>query len=552
MSHRKTVLLYVDPKFKGCASDPLSKVLNRLARSIGLNLAFSSQNSDGMIQVLKARSRDNSSNFREELDQRQYLSPSVLKILITEGDGKKSVIRFAEHELVPDPFKGRRIECNDPGPVVTDLPKGDILATINDSPSWIVNRDGQRRTDVVFCPNPWVTQDSRIFEHLKGPVMFRLIPIIEWMKHVRGFSDWQEPPLRANIMFDDINCHHITYGYINFNVLAHLVNELGCAVSFASVPLDLWFAARKAIDSVQLANGRLSFLVHGIFHSAKELGSDSLVTPSTIEWALEKIATYERKYKLGLERIVAPPYGSISLTNMAIFSAAGFEAVCVSWGSIWSSNRHWLEGDGLGNEPGVILNGLGIIPRFRLSFDMMNHLLLCGYLNQPAIAVGHHWDLKDGLDLLTETVKFLGSLGHVHWCSPGSISRTSYAWKVQGKKLVVKPMSRVVEVPFPEGEEIEVVEVDMSRAVWSPDFCGSYEMWAWNSRGERLTCINAEKDLWVVETSRQPWIRIELKIPFLRVAQRKGGCLFVTKHMVKRLATEARDRLMPLFSAGRR
>jgi hypothetical protein len=142
---------------------------------------------------------------------------------------------------------------------------------------------------------------------------------------------------------------------------------------------------------------------------------------------------------------------------MEAMVATGFEAVCVSHGSVWTGNPGVAWTVSLGAFPALVVAGLPVIPRFGLDFKPENHVLLAAYLNQPIIPVGHHWDLADGTDILSSAARFINGLGNVIWGDMTAIARNNYRYRIEGRAMRIQTLSRITAVSVPEGvSEIEL------------------------------------------------------------------------------------------------
>jgi hypothetical protein len=151
---------------------------------------------------------------------------------------------------------------------------------------------------------------------------------------------------------------------------------------------------------------------------------------------------------------------------MAAMMEAGFEAVCVSHGSVRAGNpgADWTVS--LGAFPAMMVAGLPVIPRFGLDYKPENEIWLAAYLNQPIIAVGHHWDLADGTDILASAARFINGLGEVAWSNMTAITRNNYRFRVQGHVMRVQTFSRITTLNVPEGVselELEAPWLDPAR-----------------------------------------------------------------------------------------
>jgi hypothetical protein len=102
--------------------------------------------------------------------------------------------------------------------------------------------------------------------------------------------------------------------------------------------------------------------------------------------------------------------------------------------------------------------GLPVIPRFALSGNCRNDILIAALLRQPIVARAHHQEVAAGYGLLDETASFVNSLGAVAWRDMNSISRSLYARKTDGRRECVRMFSKRVCLPVPEGTNQVQVE----------------------------------------------------------------------------------------------
>jgi len=91
-----------------------------------------------------------------------------------------------------------------------------------------------------------------------------------------------------------------------------------------------------------------------------------------------------------------------------------------------------------------------VLPRFRLSFDCLLQCSFSAFFNQPIIPVGHHEEVRDGLELLATVANHINSFGDVHWLDLQGISRSNFLSRVAGRTFTVQPFSRRFTVTVPE------------------------------------------------------------------------------------------------------
>ena len=112
----------------------------------------------------------------------------------------------------------------------------------------------------------------------------------------------------------------------------------------------------------------------------------------------------------------------------------------------------------LGYLPSELIRGCPVLPRWRLSSQANNTILLAAYLRQPIILVGHHRDLRDGIELLGQLARFINSLGAVRWSNLNDLSRSNYQWRMEGVTCKLKPLGRRIFFPLPKQAAQLIVE----------------------------------------------------------------------------------------------
>ena len=93
---------------------------------------------------------------------------------------------------------------------------------------------------------------------------------------------------------------------------------------------------------LERTRGSWFLLVHGNNHIHCELADKEpeIKSLAQMHQALNRIERLERRSEVRVARVIAPPHGVFGTKMMCACAKAGFEAACVSWGSIWNSNRH--------------------------------------------------------------------------------------------------------------------------------------------------------------------------------------------------------------------
>ena len=458
--------------------------------------------------------------------------------------GESSAIDFGLDSAVPSVLGGRQIRC-DEAVNVTALPRWlkdvTVLASKEASPVWAMQEVGGRQHHYVALPIPELSDDESLFLFFHRNRFLQLLPLILFLRTLIEEHGWEQPPLRACFMFDDPNLHWQTYGFVDFAQIAAHAQMHNYKVSFATIPLDTWFTHKPTALLFQRYRDQLSLLIHGNNHIAEELARPYVDEDlnRNLRQALRRIDDFERRSGVEVSKVMAPPHGACSESALRVMAHLGFEAACISKGSLSHYNRQasWLHTFGM--QPGEIIGGLPIIPRFPLSGNCHNNILVAALLHQPIIPVGHHHDIADGLQLLADLSGFVNSLGKVRWANMQDISRSNYARRLEGEIIRVRMFTKRIEVCIPEGINQILVErpwlkgVDSLPVAWKPISDGSE--WSLHLPGDPIHVLSCQK------------IEIVAEQPRLSVIDATSIRNFHVWPVVRRQLTEARDRLAPVL-----
>ena len=203
-------------------------------------------------------------------------------------------------------------------------------------------------------------------------------------------------------MFDDPNLHWRSYGFIDYNEMVRHAVAGKYRVCVATIPLDAWLVHKPTSAIFRDNTARISLLYHGNNHVFRELArshsADSM--RALLLQAGRRMTKMEARTGLKVARVMAPPHGACSETALAQMAQIGFEAACVSRGSLryHNSGAQWTRT--IGMNPCDIIAGLPVIPRCGLSRSCRNDILIAALLHQPIVVMTHHLALAEGYDLL--------------------------------------------------------------------------------------------------------------------------------------------------------
>lgn len=457
--------------------------------------------------------------------------------------GESSTIEFTPHHALPCVMRGRQVN-GDEATGFKALPQWlqnvTPLALKVGVPVWAIQEASGHYNHFVSQPIPELNDGEPLFQYFFGRQFLSLLPLLVFLKSLSEDRDWEPPPLQACFMFDDPNLHWPTYGFIDFSKMKRHAQLHNYHVSFATIPLDAWFVHSPTALIFQSCE-QLSLLIHGNDHVSRELarGYPDEEQNWMLRQALLRIAKLERRSGVTVSRVMAPPHGACSESVLGEMARLGFEAACISRWSIgsYNSKANWLCTYGM--RPADIVAGMTIIPRFRMSPNCHNSILVAALLHQPIIPMGHHHDIAEGMQLLSDLSGFVNSLGNVQWANMKRISRYHYARKHEGRILHLRLFTKHIEIFVPEGiNQIFVERPWLERE--------EYETLVWRTLGEtsEWKLLRPDESIHV-----QPGKIIEIVSTFPTTYLREKGVISNLHFwpIVRRQITEAKDRIAPLI-----
>jgi hypothetical protein len=455
--------------------------------------------------------------------------------------GESKAIKFNNHPSIPGVLHDIEIR-SDEAIKLKGLPitvsNMSTIAVKEGSPIWTVQGGSGHFQHYVTLSIPELGEDEAIFHHFHGNQFIALLPFLIFLQQLTDDNRWIPPPLQACFMFDDPNLHWPTYGFIDFQEMAKHAGQHNYHSSFATIPLDGWYVNDQTADLFKNFHDRISFLMHGNDHITEELARNISTEERTrmLKQALSRIEKLEKRANVPISRIMAPPHGACSGETLSEMALLGYEGGCISRGSLehYNKSASWVRT--LGMSPTDTICGLPVIPRFRISSDCQNSILVAAFLRQPIIPVGHHQDVADNMELLAELSQFINSFGNVRWTNMTNISRANYATLIEGDTLHLKMYSKVIDVLIPEGINHLVV-----RRPWLEE--GALEsLLIKTSSSQKEVQVDSKEPL-AVSSGQQ------IQVISSQNSQRQFNDGMINKFMlwpaIRRLITESRDRLTP-------
>jgi hypothetical protein len=446
-------------------------------------------------------------------------------------------VKFADNLDIPIPFRGRKLITNVKGiGSFLSLRKNEkILAECQQGPIWSLTDEGGVKHFRSCLPFPQISAYKNFSDVFNGERFLEMIPLIHFLHEVSGNTIYKNPPLRAAYIIDDPNLHWPKYGYVDYNKIALHAKRENYHVCFATIPLDTWFTHAATADLFRRNSQWLSLVVHGNNHAKAELARKYSRSARTalLKQAIQRMKLLEDKTNLRFCRVIVPPHGACSEDMLTEIKRCGFESVCISSGSLRAYNREKSWTKTLGFFPSEVIEGVPVLPRSGLTGSVENKLLIASYLGQPMILRGHHYDLKDGVEVLDGIAKFINGMGNVLWLNMTNLSRLNYLWRMEGGTYRVKPLGRKIVIQLP-GETTKVMIEGFSttdEGVWRTYSADGF--YSKIKTGEQFRLPDS--------VSRKIFIeRAELQELDLAIVKPNATSAWL---ILRRLLTEARDRL---------
>jgi hypothetical protein len=456
--------------------------------------------------------------------------------------GTSSRVTFANRSELAAVLRGRDVTADD-AVSAKALPHWlrDVVALAfkDGAAVWAIQEHGGCRHHYVALPPPELKDGEALFTHFTGQRIACLLPLVLFVRALAEDQRWELPPLQATFMFDDPNLHWTSYGFIDYGQMVRHAVGGNYHVSLATIPLDAWFVHPPTSAIFKENAGRISLLYHGNDHLFRELArsQSAEAMQRLLRQAVGRITRIEVRTGLEVARVMAPPHGACSETALGEMARLGFEAVCVSRGSLrhYNDGATWTRTIGMG--PCDIVAGLPVIPRFGLSKNCRNDILIAALLHQPIVPMTHHEAVADGYDLLDEIAAFVNSLGEVAWRDMKTISRSLYSQRHDDGALWVRMLSKRISVPVPPGTT--QIQIDRPELEDSAD-----QALFWRTMGEDRA--------WKVASRPEP-IAVRPGVT-IEIASGPAGSTRTEIHaagrprltpIARRLLTEVRDRALP-------
>ncbi len=204
----------------------------------------------------------------------------------------------------------------------------EVLARTAGRPAWTGRGDSSLRR-VGSAPRE-LFGDESLKDAIHSNRGLAIIALLELVRQVTAPHDFDAPPLRAAILFDDPNLRRTSYGFIRYSDLIDHADAHGYHASIAMIPIDGRFSSRSAVGLFHDRPDRVSLTFHGNSHRKREL-----LRPATMADALalcgqavRRIERFEARSGLSVDRVMTAPHGMCSQTDGARARRAAASTRC--------------------------------------------------------------------------------------------------------------------------------------------------------------------------------------------------------------------------------
>jgi hypothetical protein len=361
-------------------------------------------------------------------------------------------IRFTSSTLIHRAFRDRTLADPSLKSFCRVPQNGPVLAECNNKPVWSVERSAAQDIHHSGIALPALCAGEFFHQHFRSARWFAFVPLLHFLRNLLGPERWPVAKPRAVFIIDDPNLHSSSYGFIDFAKLAEHAAAHNYHATIATVPLDTWHFNRGAAEIFRSKRRHISMMIHGVNHVADELArkyspDDAVALLAT---GLRRIATFESRSGVHVDRIVAAPHGAFEESIADPMLRLGYESACVSVGSLehWNPAKPWRADFGL---PIAQALGTQALPVFHRTGIMEVDVLLSAFLGHPVIIATHHWDYTSNYALVESLAKMVNDVYAPKWMPIRDISRSNFLAATQQDTLRITPFSRKLTIPLAPG-----------------------------------------------------------------------------------------------------
>ncbi len=344
-----------------------------------------------------------------------------------------------------------------PGPVAIENGSR-VLAVAAGKPIWARSDAGGTDCETASALPSELEDREFLRDHLTAGRFWSLLPIVHFLKRISCDAAETAQVRRACFVIDDPNPRFSSYGHVRFHDLARDARECNYHVAVATIPLDLLLPGRGAVSVFQESPSELSLVVHGNDHVHRELERrrGAVEAEMVILSAAARVARFEKRAGIRIERVMCPPHGGCSPETLAALFRCGFLGLAASRPFPWEGfddHRRWRLGGWLPAQ--LAGGGCPVVPRYPLSRDL-DDLVFRALLGQPLVLYCHQADLRDGLEPFRVAAARVAELGDVEWMSLASIMRGNARCREKDGVATVTVYSRDVRIRRPAAPTVRV------------------------------------------------------------------------------------------------
>jgi len=358
-----------------------------------------------------------------------------------------SLVRFASSPAIHRSFRSAALVDASLEKCGTLPPSLETFAEVNGQAVWSIEPKSGWQCHHVGVPLPQFVENDFFHAHFRTSRWFAMVPLLHFLRQLIGPEGWKVAEPRATFIIDDPNFHHRSYGYLDFAKLIRHAEAHNYHASVATVPLDTWYFNRKVVALFRAHRQRISVMMHGVNHLAHELAREYTKDEALALLAagLRRIAAFEARSGLKVDRIMAAPHGALSESMADPMLRLGFEAGCVSIGSLkrWNSDKNWSPDLGI---PMAQALGCEAFPIFHRISPLETDIRLSAFLGHPVVIATHHHDYVSNFAQIESLAKMVNEISSPRWMPVEDISRTNYLSSVESDVLYIDPYARRLKI----------------------------------------------------------------------------------------------------------
>jgi hypothetical protein len=453
-----------------------------------------------------------------------------------------SIVRFASSTAIHRSFRSTAI-VDASLKTFGALPHSpEPFAQVDGQPVWSVEPKMGCQCHHVGVPLPLFAENDFFQAHFRASRWFAMVPLLHFLRHLLGPEGWKVAEPRATFIIDDPNFHHRTYGYLDFAELVKHAETHNYHATVATVPLDTWYFNPKVVALFRAHKQQISVMMHGVNHLVDELareyrGEQAL---ALLAVGLRRIAAFEAQSGVKVGRIMAAPHGAFKESMAEPMLRLGFEAGCVSIGSLtqWNVGKSWSPDLGI---PMAQALGRQAFPVFHRTNTNETGIRLSAFLGHPVVIATHHHDYVCNFARIESLAKMVNEISSPRWMTVEDISRTNYLCSVENDVLCVTPYSRRLKIVFSR----DINSIRLMASQFCPETTISLHQ---QPTKESLLVSGARLEYSVSNNVMELYVPPRNPVDYESVAPFPLGLWAVTR----RLLAEGRDRAVPMLSFAAR